>query len=108
MTTSKRLSEARATMNGRDLLLILTHLFRKRGNPVQVEDAVEFISFRCRYGRPSQVRRMLTMAIDNEMISRIGDSLEAEFLFDRQNLDPNLVHALSNKVRIESDIEPIS
>ena len=95
-------------MNERNLLLILTHLFRKRGNPVQVEDAVEFISFRCRYGRPSQVRRMLTMAITNELISRTDDSLKAEFLFDRQNLTPNLTSALSDKVRVESDIEPMS
>ena len=77
-------------------------------NPVQVEDAVEFISFRCRYGRPSQVRRMLTMAITNELISRSDDSLKAEFLFDRQNVTPNLTSALSDKVRVESDIEPMS
>ncbi|MFX1606909.1 MAG: hypothetical protein ACFFDD_13525 [Promethearchaeota archaeon] len=83
-------------MNGRDLLLILTHLFRKKGNPVQVEDAVEFISFRCRFGRPSQVRRMLTMAIDNGMVSRNQDSLKAEFLYDRQILIPNLLHALGD------------
>ena len=94
-------------MNGKDLLLILTHLFRKKGNPVQVEDAVEFISFRCRYGRPSQVRRLLTMAIDNEMISRSEDSLNAEFLYDHQNLSPNLASALYEKVRIDSDIEPM-
>ncbi len=94
-------------MNGRDLLLILTHLFRKKGNPVRVEDAVEFISFRCRYGHPSQIRRLLTMAIDNEMISRSEDSLHAEFLYDRQNLSPNLASAFHEKVRIDSDIEPL-
>jgi hypothetical protein len=94
-------------MNGRDLLLILTHLFRKKGNPVQVEDAVEFISFRCRYGSPSQVRRMLTMAVSNELISRAENSLKAEFLYDRQNLGPNLTSALCDKVRIESQIEPM-
>jgi len=94
-------------MNGRDLLLILTHLFRKKGDPVQVEDAVEFLSFRCRYGSPSQVRRLLTMAINNEMISRDEDSLRAKFLYDRQNLTPNLASALCAKVRIDSDIEPL-
>lgn len=94
-------------MNGRDLLLILTHLFRKKGEPVRVEDAVEFISFRCRYGSPSQVRRLLTMAMNNEMISRAEDSLKAEFLYDRQNLSPNLASALNDKVRIDSDIEPM-
>lgn len=94
-------------MNGRDLLLILTHLFRKKGNPVQVEDAVEFISFRCRYGSPSKVRRMLTMAVSNELISRTENSLKAEFLYDRQNLAPNLASTLCDKVRIETQIEPM-
>lgn len=94
-------------MNGRNLLLILTHLFRKKGEPVRVEDAVEFISFRCRYGSPSQVRRLLTMAMNNEMISRAEDSLKAEFLYDRQNLSPNLASVLYGKVRIDSDIEPM-
>jgi hypothetical protein len=94
-------------MNGRDLLLILTHLFRKKGDPVQVEDAVEFISFRCRYGRPSQVRRMLTMAVSNELISKTENSLKAEFLYDQQNLAPNLTSALCDKVRIESQIDPM-
>jgi hypothetical protein len=94
-------------MNGKDLLLILTHLFRKKGNPVQVEDAVEFISFRCRYGRPSQVRRLLTMAMKNEMVSRAEDSLSAKFLYDRQNLSPNLASTLYDKVRLDSDVEPM-
>ena len=94
-------------MNGRDLLLILTHLFRKKGDPVRVEDAIEFISFRCRYGSPSQVRRMLTMAMNNEMISRAEDSVKAEFLYDRQNLFPNLASALCDKVSLDGDIEPM-
>ena len=94
-------------MNGKSLLLILTHLFRMKGNPVQVEDAVEFISFRCRYSQPSQVRRMLTMAVTNEMVSRFKDSLKAEFLFDRQVLPPNLASILSDKVKIDSSIEPM-
>jgi hypothetical protein len=92
-------------MNGRDLLLILTHLFRKKGNPVQIEEAVEFISFRCRYGRPSQVRRMLTMAVSNKMISRVEGSITAEFLYDRQSLSPNLASALCDKIRIETEID---
>ena len=93
-------------MNGKDLLLILSHLFRKKGDPVRVEDAVEFISFRCRYGKPSQVRRLLTMAIDNGMIARSEDLLKAEFLFDRQYLAPNLVSALNDKISISSEINP--
>jgi hypothetical protein len=78
-----------------------------KGNPVQVDDAVEFISFRCRYGQPSQVRRMLTMAVTNEMVSRIKDSLKAEFLFDRQVLPLNLASILSDKVKIDSSVEPM-
>ncbi|MFW9835550.1 MAG: hypothetical protein ACFFEK_16225 [Candidatus Thorarchaeota archaeon] len=92
-------------MNGRDLLLILTHLFRKKGNPVRVEEAVEFISFRCRYGKPSQVRRLLTMAVDNEMLSRFEDSVKAEFLYDKQVLPLNLLSALEDKVRVDTNIE---
>ncbi|MFW9976434.1 MAG: hypothetical protein ACFFDQ_14270 [Candidatus Thorarchaeota archaeon] len=95
-------------MNGRNLLLILTHLFRKKGNPVRVEDAVEFISFRCRYGKPSQVRRMLTMAVDNEMITRVEDSISAGFLFDNQSLSPNLVALLCEKLSINHEINPMS
>lgn len=95
-------------MNGRDLLLILAHLFRKKGNPVQLEDAVEFISFRCRYGCPSKIRRMLTMASGNEMISRDADSIIAEFLYDKQILSPNLVEVLRNRLNVGKDIEPMS
>ncbi len=95
-------------MNGRDLLLILTYLFRKKGNPVRVEDAVEFISFRCRIGRPSQVRRALTMAIGNEMITRTEDSIKAEFLYDRQILSPNLVEIVRDKLNVSIDLEPMN
>ena len=94
-------------MNGRDLLLIMTHLFRMRGDPVHVEDAVVFLSFKCRYGRPSQVRRMLTMALNNEMLSRAEDLLNAEFLYDKQSLSPNLASALSGKISIEKAVEPM-
>jgi len=94
-------------MNGRDLLLILTHLFRKKGNPVCLEDAVEFISFRCRYGKPSQVRRMLTMAVKNEMITRIEELIRADFLFDNQKLSPNLAAELCERLMVSSDINPM-
>jgi len=95
-------------MNGRDLLFILTHLFRKKGNPVQVEDAIEFICFRCRYGRPSQVRRMLTMALQRKLISREEDSIKAEFLYDRQILSPNLGEIMRDKLDVGRDLEPMS
>jgi hypothetical protein len=94
-------------MNGRDLLLILTHLFRKKGNPVRIEDAVEFISFRCRYCSPSRVRRMLTIAKGNEMIVRDDDSIKAEFLYDKQILSPKLAELLRDKLDVGKDIEPM-
>ena len=94
-------------MNGRNLLLILAHLFRMKGNPVLVEDAVEFISFRCRYSEPSKVRCMLTMAVTNEIISRNKNTLKAEFLFDRQELPPNLASILSDDIKIDSNVEPM-
>ncbi|MFW9768196.1 MAG: hypothetical protein ACFFF9_03400 [Candidatus Thorarchaeota archaeon] len=95
-------------MNGRDLLLILTHLFRKKGNPVRIEDAVEFISFRCRYGTPSMVRRILTIGTENEMIVRENDCIKAEFLYDKQILSPNLVEMLRDNLTVGKEIEPMS
>jgi hypothetical protein len=84
-------------MNGRDLLLVLAHLFRKKGNPVDLERAVEFLSFRCRYGPPSAIRKLLTIAEDNEMISLDDALVKAEFLFDKQVLSPNLASAFEGK-----------
>ncbi|MFX1483635.1 MAG: hypothetical protein ACFFCP_10640 [Promethearchaeota archaeon] len=95
-------------MNGRDLLLILTHLFRKKGTPVGINDAVEFLSFKCRYGSPSQVRRVLSIGIGTEMISRHGDSINAEFLFDCQILSPNLVDMMQKSLKTKMDAEPLS
>jgi hypothetical protein len=94
-------------MNGRDLLLILTHLFRKKGNPVRIEDAVEFISFRCRYGAPTKVRRMLTVGTQNDMIDRDEDWIKAKFLYDKQILSPNLVEILKENFTIGNDVEPM-
>ena len=85
-------------MNGRDLLLVLAHLFRKKGNPVELEGAVEFLSFRCRYAPPSTIRNLMTVAENNEMISREGSIVKAEFLFDRQVLSPNLARASEGKL----------
>jgi hypothetical protein len=95
-------------MNGRDMLLVLAHLFRKKGSPVSIVEAVDFLSFKCRYGAPSNVRKMLTMAINNEMVSRNGDDILAEFLYDKQILPLNLSCALENKVQFKEDIAPIS
>ncbi len=94
-------------MNGKDILLVLTHLFRSRGPIVSIEDAVEYLSFRWRYGSPINIRRMLTLALNNELISREGENIKSEFLFDHQEISPNLAHYLSGKVQVGSEIEPI-
>jgi hypothetical protein len=94
-------------MNGRDMLLVLTHLFRKKGSPVSVIDAVVFLSFRCRYGAPTHVRKMLTKALMNEMISKKDNSILAEFIYNKQTLPLNLTSALQDKIRFGEDVEPI-
>jgi hypothetical protein len=95
-------------MNGREMLLVLTHLFRKKGSPVSIVDAVDFLSFRCRFGTPTHVRKMLTMALINEMISRKDNSILAEFQYDKQTLPLNLSSSLQGKIRFGEDVEPIN
>jgi len=94
-------------MNGRDMLLVLTHLFRKKGKDILISDAINFLSFQCRYGSPTQVRKLFSMALKNEMISRNVDRIVAEFLFDKQNLPLNLSAALQDKVQFQDDILPM-
>ena len=89
------------------MLLVLAHLFRKQGGQVSIESAVHFLSFSCRYGMPTDVRRLLSAALKNEMISRDENKIKAEFLFDKQNLPLNLSSALENKVRFTETIEPL-
>lgn len=95
-------------MNGRNTLLILAHLFRKKGADVRVEAAVEYLSFKCRFGRPSEIRKMLTAALQNNIVSREADVLHAEFLFDRQVLPLNLLSALQDRIRVEEDYEQMA
>lgn len=94
-------------MNGRDMLLVLAHLFRQRGNPVSIVEAVDFLSFKCRYGAPTDVRKMLSIALKKEMISMKNNGILAEFLYDKQVLPLTLSCALEDKVRFKEDIEPI-
>ncbi|MHA1862380.1 MAG: hypothetical protein ACTSWA_01325 [Candidatus Thorarchaeota archaeon] len=94
-------------MNGRDMLLVLAHLFRKQGSQVSIENAVQFLSFSCRYGKPTDVRKLLSTALNNEMISREGDSIKSEFLFEKQYLPLNLSTALEDKVKFKEQIEPL-
>jgi len=94
-------------MNGRDVLLILAHLFRKRGGPVTVEEAVELLSFKWRFGTPSNVRRLLTVALQNDLISRDGELLSPVFLFDRQVLGPDLVGKLQDSIVVDARFDPM-
>jgi hypothetical protein len=94
-------------MNGKDILLVLAHLFRSRGPIVSIEDAVECLSFRWRYGSPSNIRRILTLALNKELISREGENIKSEFLFDHQEISPNLPHHLVGKAQVGSEIERI-
>jgi hypothetical protein len=94
-------------MNGSEVLLILVHLFRTKGSQIPLDDAVKFLSFRCRYGRPSKIRRLLSVALQNEMISRSGDRITAEFMYDLQRLSPNQVMTLSRYVNFKESVEPL-
>jgi len=94
-------------MNGRDMLLILAHLFRKNGEQIAIEDSVHFLSFSCRYGQPTDVRKLLSTALHNEMISREGNIIRAEFLYDKQHLPLNLSAAFENKVSFKDGIQPL-
>jgi len=89
------------------MLLVLAHLFRKQGSQVSIENAVQFLSFSCRYGKPTDVRKLLSTALNNEMISREGDSIKSEFLFEKQYLPLNLSTALEDKVKFKEQIEPL-
>ena len=94
-------------MNGRDMLLVLAHLFRKKGNEVEIEDSIHFLSFSCRYGLPTDVRKLLATALNNEMISRDGNTIRAEFLYDKQLLPLNLSAALGNKIKFKEEVQPL-
>lgn len=94
-------------MNGREVLLILVHLFRTKGDHIDVDDAVKFLSFKCRYGRPSSIRRLLSVALENEMISKDGSRIAAEFMYDLQKLSPNQATRLSGRVSFKDSVEPL-
>lgn len=78
-----------------------------KGNHVTIASAVDFLSFNCRYGLPSEIRKLLSTALNNEMISLEGKSIKAEFLFDKQHLPLNLSEALRDKVSFKGDIQPL-
>ena len=94
-------------MNGKYILLTLTHLFRKKGSPILIAEAVDFLSFKMRYASPTQVRKMLSVALSNEMITREGNQIRAEFLFDKQKLSPNMVVEITRKFKVDQSVEPL-
>ncbi len=94
-------------MNGRNLVLILAHLFRIFGPVVSIDDAVEFLSFRCHYGPPTEIRKALAMALQKEMISRKGDSIRASFIYDTQILTVGKLAKLENRIRVDGDYQPM-
>ncbi len=94
-------------MDTRYVPLVLAHLFRKLGPEVALEDAVAYLSFRCRYGPPTEIRKLLTVALENEMISRRGDTIVAEFMYDSQYLSPDQPAALEGRVRIGGNVRPM-
>jgi hypothetical protein len=105
--TTKRILMPAESMNGRDMLLVLAHLFRMRGSPISVVEAVDFLSFKCRYGTPTAVRKMLACAVKNGMVSLKDDNILAQFLYHQQFLPLNLLCVLEDKVHFKEDIEPI-
>jgi len=106
ITTKRALTPAKC-MNGRDMLMVLAYLFRMRGSPISIVEAVDFLSFKCRYGAPTDVRKMLAAAVKNGMVALKDDSILAQFLYDKQSLPLNLLCALEDKVQFKEDIEPI-
>ncbi len=94
-------------MNGRDLVLLLAHLFRATGRRVDIDRAIEFLSFDCRYGLPSTIRRVLTVALQKEMIRRLDGEIEAAFLYDKQDLTPIEMAKIAGRLRVDASTEPI-
>jgi hypothetical protein len=68
---------------------------------------VRFLSFKCRYGKPTNIRRLLSVALNNEMISRNGNQIVAEFIYDLQKISPNQVAMLDRHVRFKDSVEPL-
>jgi len=86
---------------------MLVHLFRKCGNSIEIDEAVYHLAFKWRYGPPTNIRRLLTVAQENELISINGRYIKAEFLYDLQELNPNQADTLSKQSAISSTVDPL-
>ena len=72
---------------------------------MHLEDAVKFLSFNSRYGNPTNIRRLLSVALENQMISRSGNQIAAEFMYDLQKLSPNQATKLGRNVSFKDSVE---
>ncbi len=94
-------------MKGKNILLMLVHLFRKLGDTTEINNAVYHLAFIWRYGTPTTIRKLLAIARENELISVSGDTITAEFLYGTQKLSPNQAELLSRDSTVNSDIDPL-
>ncbi len=94
-------------MKGKDILLMLSHLFRKCGRSVSLGDAIHHLSFEWRYGEPTKIRKILAVAVENEMISFADGRITAEFIFNIQKLHPNQADILSKQQIKKEDVIPL-
>jgi hypothetical protein len=94
-------------MQGKYILLMLAHLFRKCGEQIELDTAVYKLSFVWRYGAPTVIRKILALAVNSEMISYSDGMIKAEFIFSSQRLDPNQADVLINKVKTVSNTDPL-
>jgi hypothetical protein len=94
-------------MDGRMTLLVLAYLLQKMGSPISVGDAVYCLSFEYRYGAPSAIRSMLTAALQNGMISRRDDMVEAAFLYEKQIFDLQAANRLMGAIGADRKYQPM-
>ena len=94
-------------MKGKFILLMLAHLFRTCGKQIELDDAVYRLSFIWRYGTPTNIRKILALAKENEMISFQEGVIQAEFVFTKQQLDPNQADILSNQIKSGTVADPL-
>ncbi|MFW9848539.1 MAG: hypothetical protein ACFFF4_05330 [Candidatus Thorarchaeota archaeon] len=94
-------------MQGKYILLMLAHLFRKCGEQVELAESVYRLAFVWRYGAPTNIRRLLTIAREKQLISYENGYIKAEFVYTVQKLDPNQSDIVSNEIMSNQNIEPL-
>ncbi len=94
-------------MQGKYILLMLAHLFRKCGEQIELTESVYRLAFVWRYGSPTNIRRLLTLAREKQLISYEDGIIKAEFVYTAQILDPNQSDIISNEIISNQNIEPL-